>query len=295
MKTYHLLGLEDDHMAALAQVLYDMGHRVQPWDYNVSVSTKKLLKDRGLNLIAPMEQVQNDDHMIVLENHEERAKLLLSKTKKSLKWYGYHQFMGELIQDFTSISVLGLKSKKMLSRLLSKVFNSFAPTSYLLSESIAKGGNKDVYFVFEGCEDPTYIKSYQPDFAVITNMDEQTEQFQHKKEMKKIFLQVAKQVKKRVVACGDDINTHILLTTGPVLFYGLGVNNDLVAKNVIDKEGSLSFDVYLDKQFLDRFELGWCDQQAVLHALAVISIALLEGFDLNQLKAALRSFSLFQV
>ncbi|SFI98026.1 hypothetical protein [Thermoflavimicrobium dichotomicum] len=296
-QTYYFLGLEDEHMVALAQILNDMEYQVVGWDYLLSMSMRKLLEGKGIKVETfRLDEIKHGDSIIVLEAYEQRAKELLSPLNKEVKWYNYHEFMSQWIPLYTSISIAGLQGKKTLARLMLQVLESFVPISYLLSESLAKGSKNCTYFIFEGCEEPKYIEAYQPDYLVITSMDgSQNSLFENKQAIKQTYLQMVKQVKKRVVACGDDTNTHVLLTAGPVLFYGFGLNNDLIAKNVVEAEGRLFFDVYLDKQFLDRFELGWCDKQAVLHVLAMIGIALLEGLDLVKLKGSIRSFSTIHV
>ncbi|MDR4241270.1 Mur ligase family protein, partial [Bacillus mycoides] len=64
---------------------------------------------------------------------------------------------------------------------------------------------KSKYFVFEACEYRRHFLSYYPDYAIMTNID-----FDHPdycagiNDVFNAFQEMALQVKKGIIACGDD-------------------------------------------------------------------------------------------
>jgi UDP-N-acetylmuramate--alanine ligase len=278
VKAYYLLGREDDRIVALAQVLSDLGNTIKVWDKPVHMIDKdEWLTSRSKEAFA------DEVEWIVLEEHDH----LVQQT--SVRVNHYYRFISRLLQQFTSIAVHGVQDKKTLAQWMCRVFSSFAPTSYLLDETWAKGTQEDnSYFIYEEDERIAARYSYQPDYAVITSMNDRLpHSFRNRQDLRQAFLTMASQVKKRVVACGDDLNTHVLLTMRPAFYYGFGVNNDLVAKNVKEVSDGLLFDVFLDKHFLERFKIYRRNHQFVQQALAIISVAILEGFELEKLRDAI--------
>ncbi len=278
MKTYHLLGREDSRIVALAQVLSDLGHTIKVWDQPVHMFEKsEWLTSRSKESFADRAE------WIVSEEHD----YLVQQT--DLQVHHYHRFISQLLPQFTSIAVHGIQDRKTLAQWMCRVFSSFSPTSYLLDETWAKGTQEDdSYFIYEEDEQIAARFSYQPDYAVITSMNDRLPHlFRNRQELRQSFLTMASQVRKRVIACGDDFNTHILLTIRPAFYYGFGANNDLVAKNVKETSEGFIFDVFLDKQFLERFRISRRHLQSVQQALAIISVAVLEGVELEKLRDAI--------
>jgi UDP-N-acetylmuramate--alanine ligase len=221
------------------------------------------------------------------DSHEEITECL----DKGFRFYRYHQFLGELIRPFTSISVTGTHGKTTTAGLMAHVFGGLAPVSYIVGDGTGKGGINNRYFILESCEYRRHFLSYHPDYAVITNVDfDHPDYFSGFHDVRDAFLQMAAQVKKGIIACGDDPGVRTLVFRCPVLYYGMGETNDLVASHVISDIGGTSFDVSYQGRHIGRFEIPLHGDHNVLNSLAVIGAALLESLDLDGVANGLKTF-----
>ena len=83
----------------------------------------------------------------------------------------YHRFLGDFLQNFTSVAVTGAHGKTSTTGLLAHVMGGAKPTSFLIGDGTGKGTKEADYFVFEACEYRRHFLSYYPDYAIMTNID----------------------------------------------------------------------------------------------------------------------------
>ena len=75
------------------------------------------------------------------------------------------------------------------------------------------------------------------------------------------------------------------------IYYGFNDNNDVVAKNVkLTKTGSL-FDVYMNGDLYDHFDIPLFGEHMILNALACITICDMEGVSREDVHDLLKTFS----
>src|SRR5699024_8952328 len=86
-------------------------------------------------------------------------------------FYKYHEFLGEWINQYTSIAVTGSHGKTSTTGLLAHVLEGHRPTSYLIGDGTGKGHEDGEFFAFEACEYKRHFLNYKPDYAIITNID----------------------------------------------------------------------------------------------------------------------------
>lgn len=79
------------------------------------------------------------------------------------------------------------------------------PTSYLIGDGTGHGVENSKYFVFEACEYRRHFLSYNPDYAIMTNIDfDHPDYFADINDVFSAFQEMALQVEKGIIACGDD-------------------------------------------------------------------------------------------
>lgn len=293
MEKYHLIGIKGAGMSALAQVLHNMDFYVQGSDKPTMFFTQKPLENLGVKMLNFHKKNIRPGFTFIAsnaydENHEEVQQVL----KQGLPFYRYHEFLGKLIQSFTSIAVTGAHGKTSTTGLMAHVFRKLAPTSYIVGDGTGKGVQSPKYFVFEGCEYRRHFLSYQPDYAVITNIDyDHPDYFKDIQDVTDAFQQLVHQVKKHVIAFGDDSHIRSLKTTTSILYYGFKQENDLVATQVRRDEKGTVFEVLYQGQSLGTFFIPVVGDHNILNSLAVIGVCLLEGFDLNLVKNHFQTFA----
>ena len=286
MTTYHFIGIKGTGMSALAQILHDSGQQVQGSDVDKRFFTQETLEARNIEILPFSKENIRDGLTVIAGNafsddHEEivRAKEL------GLPYYRYHEFLGEWLQQYTSIAVTGAHGKTSTTGLLAHVLSENYPTSYLIGDGTGKGHADSQYFAFEACEYRRHFLAYQPDYAIMTNIDfDHPDYFTSIEDVFQAFQQMAKQVKKGIIACGDDEHLQHIHANVPVLYYGFADSNDFQAQNVAEDEFGTTFDVFVRNTFYESFTIPQFGDHHVLNALSVIAICHYEDIKPEQIR-----------
>ena len=147
------------------------------------------------------------------------------------------------------------------------------------------------YFAFEACEYRRHFLSYHPDYAIMTNIDfDHPDYFKNIDDVYDAFQHMALNVKKGIIAWGDDEYLRKLDVDIPVYYYGFKETDDIYAKNIQITEKGTQFDVYIKGEFYDQFLSPQYGNHNILNALAVIAISYLENMNVENIKEALITF-----
>lgn len=293
MTTYHFVGIKGSGMSALAHILHDKGYAVQGSDVDKTFFTQKALEEAGI-LILPFNENNIQKGMTVIagnafgDDHEEIKRAV----EMEVPVIRYHTFLGDFIQNFTSVAITGSHGKTSTTGLMAHVVSGAAPTSYLIGDGTGRGAKEAEYFVFEACEYRRHFLSYSPDYAVMTNIDfDHPDYFADVQDVVSAFQQMAMQVKKGIFACGDDEYLQGIQANVPVVFYGFGEENDFQARNTSFDEDGTTFDVFVRNEFYATFRIPGYGDHNVLNALSVIGLCHYEEIDTDIVKERLLTFS----
>ncbi len=292
MTIYHFVGIKGSGMSALAQILHDMQFEVQGSDVEKRFFTQLALEQSGIKIL-PFQKENIKPGMTIIagnafpDTHEEIQEAM----KLGLPVVRYHRFLGDFIQNFTSVAVTGAHGKTSTTGLLAHVMEGAKPTSFLIGDGTGKGEKDGEYFVFEACEYRRHFLSYFPDYAIMTNIDfDHPDYYTNIEDVFSAFQQMAVQVKKGIFACGDDEHLQKIQAKVPVLFYGFGEENDYQAKNIIKTTEGTTFDVFIRNTFYHTFSIPTFGDHNVLNSLAVIAVCHYEEIDEDIVKTGLMSF-----
>lgn len=292
MTVYHFVGIKGSGMSALAQILNDMGFQVQGSDVEKYFFTQKALEQSGIE-IFPFQRENITPGLIVIagnafkDTHEE----IDEAYKQGLPVIRYHQFLGDFMQQFVSIAVTGSHGKTSTTGLLAHVMKGAKPTSFLIGDGTGKGENEAQYFVFEACEYRRHFLAYHPDYLIMTNIDfDHPDYFANIDDVFSAFQEMAVQVNKAIIACGDDEHLQKIQAKVPVLFYGFNEDNDFQARNIEISDKGTTFDVFVRNTLYDTFTIPTFGQHSVLNALGVIALCYYEAIDGMIVREQLKSF-----
>src|SRR5690625_4108734 len=273
MVRYHFIGIKGTGMSALAQILFDSGLEVQGSDVDKYFFTQVELERKGIKILPFSSENIEEGQIIIAGNafsdeHEE-----IKKAKElGLTFYKYHEFLGEWINQFTSIAVTGSHGKTSTTGLLAHVLEQSFPTSYLIGDGTGKGQKDSTFFAFEACEYKRHFLQYKPDYAIITNVDfDHPDYFVDVDDVFDAFQQLASQVKKGIIACGEDDYLQQLKSTVPVIYYGFSESNDFQESNIQEMDDGTQFDVLVRNTYYATFKIPMYGNHHILNALAVIA------------------------
>lgn len=286
MTIYHFIGIKGTGMSSLAQILHDSGKKVQGSDVEKRFFTQARLEQKNIPILPFSDKNITDDLIIIAGNafSDEHIEIKAAK-ERGLKFYRYHEFLGEWLKQFTSIAVTGVHGKTSTTGLLSHVLESAFPVSYLIGDGTGKGHENSKYFVFEACEYRRHFLNYEPDYAIMTNIDfDHPDYFSNINDVFDAFQSMANLVKKGIIACGDDEQLQLIQAKVPVVYYGFSATNDFQAQNVKLTEAGTQFDVYVRNTYYDTFEIPMYGDHHILNALAVIAMCHYEDISVEVVK-----------
>lgn len=292
MTHYHFVGIKGAGMSSLAQIMHDLGHEVQGSDIEKYVFTEIALKDKGIKIL-PFNADNIKDDMVVIQgnafpdSHEE----IVRAHELKLDVIKYHDFLGHVIDQYTSVAVTGAHGKTSTTGLLSHVMNGDKKTSFLIGDGTGLGIPQSDYFAFEACEYRRHFLSYKPDYAIMTNIDfDHPDYFKDVEDVFDAFQEMGNNVKKAIIAWGDDDHLRKLDVNVPIYYYGLSSKDDVYADNIEITDKGTEFDVYINNEFYDHFLTPQYGDHNIQNALAVITISYLEKMDVSNIKEALETF-----
>lgn len=292
MTHYHFVGIKGAGMSSLAQIMHDLGNEVQGSDIESYVFTEVALRNKGIKIL-PFDANNIEEDMVVVQGnafpdvHEE----IVRAHELKLDVIRYHDFLGHVINQYTSVAVTGAHGKTSTTGLLSHVMNGDKKTSFLIGDGTGLGIPASEYFAFEACEYKRHFLSYHPDYAIMTNIDfDHPDYFKDIDDVVSAFQEMSHNVKKAIIAWGDDPYLHGIQANVPVYYYGFSTNDDVYADNIQISEKGTQFDVYINNKFFDTFLSPQYGDHNILNALSVITISYLEDLDLDNIKEALETF-----
>ncbi|MCD7839723.1 MAG: UDP-N-acetylmuramate--alanine ligase, partial [Erysipelotrichaceae bacterium] len=93
-----------------------------------------------------------------------------------------------------------------------------------------------------------------------------------------------------VIIWGDDPYLPKLNYTKRVLKFGIKENNDIIAKNIINNDHGLSFDVIIHGDLFGHFALPFYGMHMLYDSLAVITLGYLENMESDYIQKRLSAF-----
>ncbi|MGI2326313.1 UDP-N-acetylmuramate--L-alanine ligase [Planococcus sp. YIM B11945] len=283
MTVLHFTGIKGSGMSPLAQIMHDMGEQVQGSDIEQHFFTEDRLRERGITIL-PFDANNIEENMTIIAGNafnDEHPELVKAK-ELGATVIRYHTFLGDLMKQYVSVAITGAHGKTSTTGLMAHVLNGYKPVSYLIGDGTGYGMEDSHFFVVEACEYRRHFLAYHPDYAIMTNIDfDHPDYFSGIDDVFNAFEEMAQQVKKCIIACGDDEHLQKIQAPIPVVYYGMGAENDFQAQNIIKTTEGTTFDVVIRNEFYHTFTIPMFGDHAILNALAVISLCHYENIPAN--------------
>lgn len=292
MTLFHFIGIKGSGMSSLAQILHDSGHKVQGSDVETYFFTEDALRDRNIAIFLFDEENIKEGMTVIAGNAFPDDHVEIAKAREmGIEVVRYHEFLASYMQNFISIGVTGSHGKTSTTGLLAHVISGYAPSSYLIGDGTGKGLENAEYFAFEACEYKRHFLAYEPDYAIMTNIDfDHPDYFKDLDDVLDAFGDMALRVKKGLIACGDDPHLQKIQANVPVVYYGFDDSNDFAAKNIVKNSDGSTFDVYVRSELYYTFTIPQMGDHAILNALGVITLAHYEGIPAEIVQEGLSTF-----
>ncbi|MEG1474921.1 MAG: UDP-N-acetylmuramate--L-alanine ligase [Longicatena sp.] len=290
---YHFIGIKGSGMASLAAIVADRGDEVSGSDIEKYIFTQKPLEDRNIKITNFAASNIHENDVVIIGNafDETNVEVQQANALPSVKTYWYHDFLGRLVEEYTSISVAGTHGKTTTTGMLSHVMSLVAPTGYLIGDGTGEMPSKSTYFVLESCEYQRHFLAYKPAYAILTNIElDHVDYYHDMKDYCNAFETFANQVKKGIALFGDDESVRSLDVATKHVYYGLNDNNDVQAIHVVENEDGMCFDVLYKKSLFGSFKLPFVGKPFLWNSLGVIALGILCGLSAELLEEGLQTF-----
>ena len=272
---YYFIGIKGSGMASLATIVFDRHEQVSGSDIDKYIFTQKPLEERHIPIYHFDENNIKEGMTIIIgnafneSNPEVKKAMELAKQGK-VQVYWYHDFLGQLVEEYTSISVAGTHGKTTTTGMISHVMAEVAPTGFLIGDGTGDMPDDGEYFVLESCEYQRHFLAYKPQYAIITNIElDHVDYYKNMEDYRDAFETFANQVKKGIVLFGDDEEVRRLHVKTKHLYYGLQDDNDVQAVHVIQNEEGMSFDVLYKKAYFGSFKLPFVGKPLLWNSLGI--------------------------
>lgn len=295
---YFMAGIKGSGMSGLACMLHDLGNEIIGYDdLTYYAVTEPPLRERNIPIYNDVSHL--DKGMIVINTaaiHEDH-KVIKRARELHLTVKGYFEIIGDLTRKYNSICIAGTHGKTTTTALLSRILVNTIGTNYLIGDGTGFIDKKSDNFVIESCEFERHFLNYTPSYAIVTNIElDHVDCYKNVDEIIEVFNEFINKAKNGVIACGDDLNVRKLKAPN-ITYYGFNDDNDVIAKNLVQRSDGTSFDCYIKGEFYGHFDIKLYGKHMILDSLACIYMSYLLGvskedilYYLDTFKGAKRRF-----
>jgi len=270
---YYCIGIKGAGMSTLACILHDLGNEVSGYDDSKEPKyTEEGLIKRNIKINYESNPIDKDTIVTFSRAFSMDHKEIKRVKDLGLAIRNYNDVLGDITKMFDTIGISGTHGKTTTSLLLSHILGNNMGCNYFVGDGSGYAAKDNSVFVIESDEYNKHFLAYQPNIAVITNIElDHVECYDGLEDIINTFKKFGDK-SNLVVACGDDENIRKINFDKETIYYGFNDTNNVTAKNVeLTKEGS-SFDVYIDGKFFHHFELPLYGKHMILNALATIIV-----------------------
>jgi UDP-N-acetylmuramate--L-alanine ligase/UDP-N-acetylenolpyruvoylglucosamine reductase len=279
----HLIGVAGSGMSGLAGLLLQMGHEVSGSDRVTSGEVERL-KGLGLKFSSPhtAEAVEGVDAVVyssaIRPDNPARAAAEAAGTPCLLR----AECLAGILGGKDGVVVSGTHGKTTTSAMCAHVLRKAGenPSHYVGAEIPVLGTNANWeeegdLMVAEGDESDGTLRLYHPKYTIVLNIEaEHLDFYKGIEEIDAVFTTLLGQTGDAVIYCGDDEGARrVCGQREKAISYGLGEENDFVARDILEGRGTTAFTVIRRGEELGRVELGIPGQHNILNALAAIVLA----------------------
>ena len=288
---YYFIGIKGTGMASLAAMLYDLGYEVCGSDLEKHFFTEDELVKRGIKIYPFNENNIRKEYTVIIGNAFLEDFPEVVQARKLCKCYRYHEFLGELMKNYKTISICGSHGKTTTTTIAKTVFSKFKKTGYLIGDGEGFLEKDSEYLCAESCEFRRHFLAYHPEYAIITNIEiDHVDYFKDEQDYFDAYQEFVRNVSKAVFYYGDDEWCKKLKIDCEAYSFGLSHDNDYYIDNLVEDSRSSSFDLMYRGKKLYRYNIPFVGDYLIIDILGVLSLSAYMGFDHEKTEEALHEY-----
>jgi len=305
----HFIGIGGIGMSGIAEVMLDLGYRVQGSDINSNANIERL-KKRGIKFFKGHSKnyIKNISATVfssaIPKNNEE----ILQSERLSIPLISRADMLAELMKFKKSIAVAGSHGKTTTTSLVGSMFDNakFDPTivnggiinSFSKNNRLGKGD----WMIVEADESDGSFLRLPHQINIITNIDsEHLDYYKSKENLISAFVNFINNLPfyGYSIICIDNLNLKKLsknIHTRKIITYSKNQNSDVKISSITRSRNNTKFSLYFKKGLIKdtggkfNFTTTLLGDHNVLNATAAITAALIANVPIKNIRNSLSSF-----
>ena len=288
---YYFIGIKGTGMASLAIMLHDLGYEVCGSDQEKHFFTEDELVKRGIPIFPFDENNIRESYTVIIGNAFLEDFPEVMKARKLCKCYRYHEFLGELMKSYKTVTISGSHGKTTTTTLAKTVLSEFVKTGYLIGDGEGDLDKECEYLCVEADEFRRHFIAYHPEYAIINNIEiDHVDYFKDETDYFNSYQEFVHNVKNVVFYYGDDEWCQKLQFSTPAYSFGLSDRNDYYPANVESDSTSSSFDLMYRGEKLHHYHVPFVGDHLLIDILGVLSLSHYMRFDQERVEEALSHY-----
>ena len=276
----HLIGVAGSGMSGIAALLLELGHDLRGSDKTRTLETERLVQ-LGLRFSSPhhAEDAQDAELIIFSSAIKEDNPILVDARARRIPAIRRAEALAAIMRGKRGIIIAGMHGKTTTAAMAAHVLRGggLHPSHYVGAEIPILGSNahwdvRGEYFVAEGDESDGTLQLFQPEHALILNLEEEhLDYYKDLAAIEEVFLKLLAQTSGTVFYCADDPNAARLCgTRRGAISYGFAEDARYRATGIELHDFAATFSVQRGAEKLGRCrpERAWqaqCEQRARSH------------------------------
>ena len=292
---FYFIGIKGTGMASLAIMLKELGHEVIGSDLSKHFFTEDLLRENGIEILDFDPANIRDDTTVIIGNAflEDFPEVIAARNNPTCTCYRYHEYVGELMKNYKSVSIAGSHGKTTTTTMAKTVLEAFVNTGYLIGDGEGHLSKDSEYLCVESDEFRNHFLAYYPDYAIITNIEiDHVDFFKDEDDYFDSYQRFVENVKGVVFYHGDDVWCKKLQFGGKEHYsFGVSEDNDYHVDDLIEDNKGTSFDLIFKGEKTASYKLPFIGRHLLIDSLGVIALAAHMGFDSRKVNEALNGYT----
>jgi UDP-N-acetylmuramate--alanine ligase len=296
----HLIGVAGSGMSGIAALLLELGHDVRGSDKARTLETERLAQ-LGLRFFSPhrAEDADNVDLIIFSSAIKEDNAILANARVRKTPAIRRAEALAAIMLGKRGIIIAGMHGKTTTAAMSAHVLRGggLHPSHYVGAEIPILGSNahwdaRGGFFVAEGDESDGTLQLFQPEYALILNVEEEHLDFYRDlAAIEAVFRKLLARTKGTVFFCSDDPHaTRICQPHQQAISYGFAESAQYRATGLELHDFAVTFCVQRGDEKLGDATLSVPGKHNVSNALGVIALATELGIPFEKIAKSLGTF-----
>ena len=296
----HLLGVAGSGMSGIAALLLELGHKVSGSDKVRTLETDRLAQ-LGLQFFSPHRAADASAAELIIYSSaiKDDNPIMLDARIRRVPAIRRAEALAAIMLGKRGIVIAGMHGKTTTSAMAAHVLRGggLHPSHYVGAEIPVLGSNahwdpSGEYFVAEGDESDGTLQLFQPEHALVLNVEEEhLDYYRDLVAIEEVFAKLLVQTKGTVFYCADDLHApRICCRHASTISYGFSEAARYRATGIELQDFAATFCVQRGAEKLGDATLNVPGKHNVSNALGVIALASELGVPFEKIARSLGTF-----